>query len=51
MYEKILLENHKNHNIISKSVTNNSDRLWRLREEIELNFNRPFTVDGVKVNE
>lgn len=47
MCEKIF----RNQNIISKPVRNNSDRLWRLRKEIELNFNRPFAVDGVKVNE
>jgi hypothetical protein len=48
MCQKILLENQ---NIISKTVRNNNDRLWKLRGEIQLNLNRPFAVDGVKVNE
>lgn len=48
LVSKILLENQK---IISKTVRNNSDRLWRLRGEIQLNLNRLFAVDGVKVNE
>lgn len=48
MCQKILLENQ---NIFSKTVRNNNDRSWRLRGKTELNLNRPFVVDGVKVNE